>query len=379
MQTDDLFGLNLEALGPVAPPLAVLLADGRGLDAAGRWAFGPGRMRVLHSRNRPIDDADRTLSGIVAGGHPTHLVVIGLGLGYVLDAIERWPVDTRVLAFEPEPALLGAMLRRRDWRRWLATGRLRIVTGPEYCDAGAAWTEFGATDLPPVVVHPVVARERSGEVLKARLEFDRIRIGTPLDPSLPVNSQSMLHYTVLTLYEHLAATASGGILEIGAYVGGGTMAICRGIRQAGREVPFWSVESGGEHPTHPDLPSADIFGDLQRNLRARGLDRFVSLIQSRSYDSAVVTQLQREIGPVGLSLFSIDADGAVQRDFDNFLHLCRPGCVVVVDDYSSPQAMEKVAPTREAVDRMVAAGILRSDGVHGWGTWIGRVMHPPRS
>ena len=154
--------------------------------------------------------------------------------------------------------------------------------------------------------------------------------------------------------------------------------MCRGIRESGRDVPFWSVETGGKYPTHPHLPSADIFGDLQRNLRARHLDRFVTLIQAASNDPSVVARLQNEVAPVGLSIFSIDADGHVQRDFDNYLHLCRPGCVVVVDDYSSQQAAEKETPTREAVDAMVSAGILRSDGVHGWGTWIGRVIQPPR-
>ena len=114
----------------------------------------------------------------------------------------------------------------------------------------------------------------------------------------------MLHRTVLTMYEHLAATTAAAILEIGAYVGGGTMAICRGIRQSGRPVPFWSIERGGEYTTHPHLPSADIFGDLQQNLRTRGLDRFVNLIQAGADEPTVVTRLQREIAPVGLSLFT---------------------------------------------------------------------------
>jgi predicted O-methyltransferase YrrM len=332
----------------------------------------------LHSRHRPVEDAERTLAAVVASGFPSHLTVIGLGLGYVLDAIERWPVETRVLALEPEPALIAAMLRRRDWRRWLASGRLQIVAGPDYTGAADAWTAFGAAELPPVVVHPVLARERSAEVLTARLKFEQMRFRTPLDPRVPANSQSMLHYAVLTMYEHFAATTPASILEIGAYVGGGTMAMCRGIRQSGRNVPFWSIEKGGDYSTHPHLPSPDIFGDLQRNLRQRNLDRFVTLVQSASNEPATVARLQADIAPAGLSIFSIDADGNVQRDFDNYLHLCRPGCVVIVDDYSSPYATEKVTPTVEAVEKMVSAGVLRSGGVHGWGTWIGRVLQTPR-
>jgi len=377
-QQNGLLSANLDALGSIAGLAAARLVDSPPLDQAGRWDFGDGRLRALHSRHRPIEDAERLLSGVISDGYPSHLVVIGLGLGYVLEAIEQWPVPTRVLAFEPEPGHLAAMLRRRDWRSWLESGRLQILLGPDYEGAANLWYSFKPVELPPVVVHPVLAREKSTEVLKARLVFDQMRFLTPLDPRLPSNSQSMLHHAVLAMCEHFAAVTPAGILEIGAYVGGATIAMCRGIRAAGRDVPFWSIEMGGDYSTHPHLPSADIFGDLQRNLSARGLDRFVSLIQSAANDPSMVARLQAEIGPVGLSLFTIDADGEVQRDFDNFLHLCRPGCVVIVDDYSSKYAAEKVMPTRTAVDRMVSAGVLRPEGVHGWGTWIGRVIQAPR-
>ncbi len=366
---------NLAALDDVAPHLTSWAAGPCAYDD-GRWDFG-GRLVALQSR-RPGEDAERLLSEIVRDGYPSHLVVIGLGLGSILDAIERWPTPPRVLALEPEPALLAALMRRRDWSPWLTSGRLRIAAGPDYAHADDAWRAFGADNLPPVVAHPVLARERGGDVLKARLAFERMRFHTPLDPRIPANSQSMLHYAVLAMYEHCAATATAGILEIGAYVGGGTMAICRGIRQSGRPVPFWSIERGGSYPTHPHLPSVDISGDLEHNLRSAHLDRFVRLIQAESDAPAAVARLNAEIAASGLSMLSIDADGQVQRDFDLYLHRCRPGCVVFVDDYSSPYAAEKVAPTREAVDRMVAAGILRSDGVRGWGTWIGRVIQRPR-
>jgi hypothetical protein len=374
---EGLLAANLEALGIRGGDVAAHVAASAELDGSGRWDFGNGRVLALHSRHRPIEDAERTLAPVCGAGYPTHLVVIGLGLGYVLDAIERWPVATRVLAIEPEPAMLGVMLRRRDWRTWLESGRLQIVAAPDYAGSFDAWLAFGATQLPPVVVHPVLARETSGEVLKARLAFGRMRFRTALDPRLPLNSQSMLHHTVLTMYEHVAATATGGVLEIGAYVGGGTMAICRGIRQTGRHIPFWSIEKGGEYSTHPHLPSDDIFGDLQRNIRRQNLEELVTLVQAPADDAAVVARLQGAIAPLGLSMFTIDADGNVQRDFDNFLHLCRPGCAVVVDDYSSPFAAEKVGSTIAAVDAMVSAGVLHDDGVHGWGTWMGRVIRPP--
>ena len=347
-------------------------------DSANRfWTTPDGRRVALHGR-QPLEEAERQLAGIVGGGWPDHVVVIGLGLGYVLDAIERWPVATRVLALEPDMSTLPAMMRRRDWRPWLDTGRLQIITGPGYANAIAAWHAFGATELPPVTVLPAFAREMSPQVLRARMVFDQMRFRTPLDPREPRNGQSMLHHTVLMMLEHLAATTPAAVLEIGAYIGGSTMAICRGIRQSPRPVPFWSVELGGAHTTHPDLPSADIFGDLQRNLRTRSLDRFVTLLQGYSTTPEVLTTIQAGVASTGLSMLSIDADGEVQRDFDNYLHLCRPGCMLFVDDYRSEHVPEKVAGTQAAVDRMVAAGVLESGGVHGWGTWVGRVVQTPR-
>jgi predicted O-methyltransferase YrrM len=377
-QEAGLLQANLEVLGSIPEAAAARLVDSPPVDDSGRWDFGGGRRRALHSRHRPVEDAERLLAGVVADGYPSHLVLIGLGLGHALDAIERWPIETRVLALEPEPGHLAAMLRRRDWRQWFESGRLRVVVGPDYADALEAWTMFGATELPPVVAHPVVAREMGTEVLQARFRFEQVRFATALDPRVPSNSQSMLHYSVLAMQEHFAAVTPAAILEVGSYVGGGTITVCRGIRASGRHVPFWSIEKGGSHPTHPHLPSDDIFGDLQRNLGARGLDRYVTLIQAAADDASMVAWLQGQIAPSGLSLLIIDADGQVQRDFDHYLHLCRPGCVVIVDDYSSPYVPDKVTPTRDAIDRMVSSGILRSDGVHGWGTWIGRVIQPPR-
>ena len=70
---------------------------------------------------------------------------------------------------------------------------------------------------------------------------------------------------------------------------------------------------------------------------------------------------------IGL-LFS-DANGEVQRDFDNYLELCAPGCYVVIDDYAG--GSEKNSPTRAAVHRALGQGVLRETGVIGVGTWFG--------
>lgn len=87
------------------------------------------------------------------------LLVIGLGLGYVLDVLDRRGWTGRVVAFEPEPALVDAWLRRRDWREWLASGRLTILLGPSYQGLDRVVPSLDPERADPVVVvnHAVAA------------------------------------------------------------------------------------------------------------------------------------------------------------------------------------------------------------------------------
>ena len=50
------------------------------------------------------------------------------------------------------------------------------------------------------------------------------------------------------------------VLQIVAYVGGGTVALARGASGNGRRVI--TVEKGGAHPSHSVVPSADTLADL---------------------------------------------------------------------------------------------------------------------
>jgi hypothetical protein len=108
------------------------------------WTADGGRV-ALHGR-RPLEEADRQLAGIVGGGWPTHLVVIGLGLGYGLDAGER------VAGRDPRTTLLLPARMRRlvddhvsDWAAEKLRARVLPLTGwwqrafsnPTACTDGA--------------------------------------------------------------------------------------------------------------------------------------------------------------------------------------------------------------------------------------------------
>ena len=56
---------------------------------------------------------------------------------------------------------------------------------------------------------------------------------------------SMLHLDVLILIYHFAKLCSGAILEIGAFVGGATIAAAFGVRDSGQEKKLISIEPGG--------------------------------------------------------------------------------------------------------------------------------------
>jgi predicted O-methyltransferase YrrM len=294
-------------------------------------------------------------------------------LGYALDALDAMNCDTRVIAFEPLPDGILDFQARRDWSPWLDRGRLTIIEGPEYPNAAQVWAAVEPAQVPPVVVSPALARACPELVAAARGAVVRAQFGSALDSRLVAARQSMLHEKVLAMLEHVAGTVSEAIVEIGAYVGGGTIAMTRGIRDSGRDTLMLTIEPGGSYPTHPHLPSDDIFADLQENLRMRGLLPYVELLQGMSDDPAILEHVRRRLAERQLSigLLCIDADGEVQRDFDLYLPMCAPGCRIVVDDYSGPPENTKTEPSKMAVDALVASGKARELGVFGWGTWFG--------
>jgi tetratricopeptide (TPR) repeat protein len=70
------------------------------------------------------------------------------------------------------------MYARREWTTWQAGNRLRVLAGPAYTGAADAWTEIDAEGpMPPVIVHPVLAREAADDVVFARELVERIAFG----------------------------------------------------------------------------------------------------------------------------------------------------------------------------------------------------------
>lgn len=195
-----------------------------------------------------------------------------------------------------------------------------------------------------------------------------------------VKDISMLHVDVLMLLRLLARATSGGILEIGPYIGGSSIAIGTSVRDGGGS-PYVTIEHGGideeiggNYHDHPFYPSSNIIADLKKNLGAEGLEQYVSIVVGKSDASNVVKKVFKLFRGKKIELMFVDADGAVDRDMDLFRPLLAPGCLLVFDDYTAPGATEKEHRVRGIVNEQVATGRLESYGVFGWGTWIGRYL-----
>jgi hypothetical protein len=124
-----------------------------------------------------VDEAWRWLVAQLGGRPvPPLFVLIGLGDGYLLDALELHAPATRVLALEPDPAAAAAFLARRDWRTWRDSGRLAYLVDPDYAGADEAWRIFPiGVVAPPVLVY---TRETASEgALRAVQHLKRIIFG----------------------------------------------------------------------------------------------------------------------------------------------------------------------------------------------------------
>ncbi len=180
---------------------------------------------------------------------------------------------------------------------------------------------------------------------------------------------SMLHLDVLLLIYHFAKTCSGQILEIGAYVGGATIAAAHGVRDSGKRKTLLAVEQGGSLK-HERLGTRNILRDLERNLAKARVSDLVTLLKGRSCDPATIAAVDQALGSDEIGLLILDADAAKQRDIDCYGEKLAAGCWMVIDDYYGP--VDKIAAARADVDALAAAGRLEPLGFYGWSTWVGR-------
>jgi|GEM_PF-306402 len=182
---------------------------------------------------------------------------------------------------------------------------------------------------------------------------------------------SMLHLDVLLLVYHFAKVCSGAILEIGAFVGGATMAAAFGIRDLREPKKLITIEPGGS-VKHKRLGTRNILRDLERNLAREKVADLVTLIKGQSFKPETVSAVRQALGSEQVCLLILDADAAKRRDIDCYRDRFVDGCWMVIDDCYGADSNEKIPPSRADVDALVAEGLLEPLGFYGWSTWVGR-------
>ena len=182
---------------------------------------------------------------------------------------------------------------------------------------------------------------------------------------------SMLHVDVLILVYHFAKICSGAILEIGAFVGGATIAAALGVRDSGQEKKLIAVEPGGS-VKHKRLGTRNILRDLERNLARERVANMVTLVKGQSFKPETMSAVREGLGSDQVGLLILDADAAKRRDIDCYRDKFAEGSWMVIDDIYGTDANEKITPSRADVDALVAEGLLDPLGFYGWSTWIGR-------
>jgi hypothetical protein len=177
-----IFEKNVAALAPAARSALGTASDRQPLatpwtDASGTVITPDGRSVRLHSARHPVEEAEALVEPALRN-RPPLLIVLGIGFGHVLDAVERQSPDTRVLALEPAISVTRSMLECRDWRDWLQSGRLTMLVGPEYAGTSDAWKLIDARAEPPaIVVAPAFQRFWPSEVARANKVAARIVAG----------------------------------------------------------------------------------------------------------------------------------------------------------------------------------------------------------
>jgi predicted O-methyltransferase YrrM len=181
---------------------------------------------------------------------------------------------------------------------------------------------------------------------------------------------SMLHEETLLLMHYFGLRARGAVLELGAYLGAGTVATALALKETGWG-PQITIEVGGAYD-HPQLPSSDIIKDLKENIVRFGVEEVVHVVQGWAHERTVIAEVERLLGGRAVDLLVIDADGEIEKHFSLYERFLSDECLIVIDDFIMAVEPSKDVGVREWIAKAADAGIVRDLGVHKWATWFGQ-------
>ena len=197
----DILRANLAALGRHQPDLATRLeqtkprelrwSTARNGQATASMVAGPGqRDTALGSKYDPAAEAEKLLSKIDFG-KTACLALLGLGLGYQAEAaLEPLGDQGILLIYEPDEALLRAVLEQRDLTKLLGQPNVLLMAGPEVDRAkllsrlerhtGLLTQGTQLLTLPLTRQHHAEAVNRFGQMMTDIVAYSRTNIATAL-------------------------------------------------------------------------------------------------------------------------------------------------------------------------------------------------------
>ncbi len=172
-----------------------------------------GRQVKLHSQRDPAGEADRLVASAFDAAEPSTAIVIGAGLGYVLESIARRSANTRVVVFEPLPECLPLLVKRYPVGDWQSSGRLAVFAGPGYEGATDAFRLVDERAGPPVILmNPVIKREFPREAARAQAAAEALIAGARANESARLRFAGP--YLVNTLKNLPAMAAEGDVASL---------------------------------------------------------------------------------------------------------------------------------------------------------------------
>jgi len=120
---------------------------------------------------------DRLLSRFNADAFPPLIIAIGVD-EELLQALDRRTNTTKVLAINPVASMATAWNSRPDARAWLASGRLTLLSGPDYVGRAESWKLIDRRALnPPLIVSPILQQQFPAETQAAKSIAKQILLG----------------------------------------------------------------------------------------------------------------------------------------------------------------------------------------------------------
>lgn len=192
---------------------------------------------------------------------------------------------------------------------------------------------------------------------------------------LITQANGMLPASVYSEISKIASTSKSDVLEIGTAHGASAIAAAIGLN------PKYSVKTvdklqGGSRSSYGGIQDNESI--VRRHIKDFGMEDRIELYIGASDEVADQIQIEKGIG-----MLVLDADGAVDRDFQLYYDKVLPGAPIVIDDYRPEYVTisrsingrcnigQKHRLTCMLVDHFETAGLLVREKLLG-DTYIGR-------